>query len=81
MVIDIRGIAGDRLLRAHVRKQMSRALARLPVTPLGAQVLIAVATTGRSGISRVALGSVAEAVFRKAPVAVVLFHPGRRGAD
>jgi hypothetical protein len=29
MVIDIRGIAGNRLLRAHVRKQMSGALARL----------------------------------------------------
>jgi nucleotide-binding universal stress UspA family protein len=41
--------------------------------------LIAVTTAGRSGISRVALGSVAEAVFRKAAVAVVLFHPGRRG--
>ncbi len=39
--------------------------------------LIAVTTAGRSGLSRVALGSVAEAVFRKAPVAVVLFHPGR----
>jgi hypothetical protein len=39
MVIDIRGIAGNRLLRAHVRKQMSEALARLPVTPLSAQVL------------------------------------------
>jgi nucleotide-binding universal stress UspA family protein len=43
--------------------------------------LIAVSTAGRSGISRVALGSVAEAVFRKASVAVVLFHPGRRSAD
>jgi nucleotide-binding universal stress UspA family protein len=42
--------------------------------------LIAVTTTGRSGISRVALGSVAEAVFRRAAVAVVLFHPGRRDA-
>lgn len=43
--------------------------------------LIAVTTAGRSGISRVALGSVAEAVFRKAAVAVVLFHPGRRTGD
>ncbi len=43
--------------------------------------LIAVTTAGRSGISRVALGSVAEAVFRKAAVAVVLFHPGRRAGD
>lgn len=41
--------------------------------------LIAVTTSGRSGISRVALGSVAEQVFRKAPVAVVLFHPPRFG--
>lgn len=41
--------------------------------------LIAVTTTGRSGISRVALGSVAEQVFRKARVAVVLFHPPRPG--
>jgi nucleotide-binding universal stress UspA family protein len=38
--------------------------------------LIAVTTAGRSGIGRVALGSVAETVFRKAPVAVVLFYPG-----
>jgi nucleotide-binding universal stress UspA family protein len=43
--------------------------------------LIAVTTAGRSGISRVALGSVAEAVFRKAGVAVVLFHSGRGGGD
>ena len=43
--------------------------------------LIAVTTAGRSGVGRVAFGSVAEAVFRKAPVAVVLFHPGRRGQD
>lgn len=43
--------------------------------------LIAVTTAGRSGISRVALGSVAEAVFRKAAVAVVLFHAGRCGGD
>jgi nucleotide-binding universal stress UspA family protein len=42
--------------------------------------LIAVTTGGRSGISRVALGSVAEAVFRKAGVAVLLFHPSRGGA-
>jgi len=41
--------------------------------------LIAVTTSGRSGISRVALGSVAEQVFRKASVAVVLFHPPRFG--
>ena len=39
MVIDIRGIAGNRLLRARVRKQMSGALDRLRVTPLGAKVL------------------------------------------
>jgi nucleotide-binding universal stress UspA family protein len=43
--------------------------------------LIAVTTGGRSGISRVALGSVAEAVFRRAGVAVLLFHPGRREGD
>jgi nucleotide-binding universal stress UspA family protein len=43
--------------------------------------LIAVTTAGRSGISRVALGSVAETVFRKAEVAVLLFHPGRGGGD
>ncbi|MBI4013332.1 MAG: universal stress protein [Candidatus Rokubacteria bacterium] len=41
--------------------------------------LIAVTTSGRSGISRVALGSVAEQVFRKAPVAVLLFHPPHWG--
>jgi nucleotide-binding universal stress UspA family protein len=38
--------------------------------------LIAVSTAGRGGIRRVAFGSVAEAVFRKAAVAVLLFHPG-----
>jgi nucleotide-binding universal stress UspA family protein len=43
--------------------------------------LIAVTTAGRSGLSRVALGSVAEQVFRKAEVSVVLFHPGQRGGD
>jgi nucleotide-binding universal stress UspA family protein len=39
--------------------------------------LIAVTTTGRSGLRRVALGSVAEQVFRKAEVAVMLYHAGR----
>jgi nucleotide-binding universal stress UspA family protein len=43
--------------------------------------LIAVTTAGRSGIGRVALGSVAEQVFRKAEVPVVLFHSGRKLAD
>jgi nucleotide-binding universal stress UspA family protein len=42
--------------------------------------LIAVTTTGRSGLSRVALGSVAEQVFRKADIAVVLFHASRHAA-
>lgn len=41
--------------------------------------LIAVTTAGRSGLGRVALGSVAEQVFRRASVAVVLFHPPRFG--
>ena len=36
--------------------------------------LIAVTTAGRSALGRVALGSVAEEVFRKAPVPVVLYH-------
>lgn len=36
--------------------------------------LIAVTTVGRSGLRRVALGSVAEQVFRKADVAVMLYH-------
>jgi nucleotide-binding universal stress UspA family protein len=40
--------------------------------------LIAVTTAGRSGIGRVALGSVAEQVFRNAEVPVVLFHSGRK---
>ncbi len=39
--------------------------------------LIAVATEGRSGIGRVALGSVAERVFRRAETAVMLISPGR----
>lgn len=41
--------------------------------------LIAVTTAGRSGMSRMVLGSVADQVFRKSPVPVVLFHPGRTG--
>ena len=39
--------------------------------------LIAVATAGRSGLGRVVLGSVAEQVFHRAPMPVMLFHPGR----
>jgi Sigma 54 modulation protein / S30EA ribosomal protein len=39
MVIDIQGIAGNRLLQAHVRRQMGAALTRLHVTPVSAQVL------------------------------------------
>jgi universal stress protein A len=42
--------------------------------------LIAVTTTGRSGLRRVALGSVAEQVFRKAEVAVMLYHASRDAA-
>lgn len=42
--------------------------------------LIAVTTAGRSGLGRTLLGSVAEQVFRKSPVPVVLFHPGHAGA-
>jgi nucleotide-binding universal stress UspA family protein len=38
--------------------------------------LIAVTTAGRSGLGRLVLGSVAEAVFRKAHVPVILYHPG-----
>ncbi len=41
--------------------------------------LIAVTTAGRSGLGRTLLGSVAEQVFSKAPVSVVLFHPGPVG--
>jgi nucleotide-binding universal stress UspA family protein len=36
--------------------------------------LIAVTTAGRSGLRRMAFGSVAEQVFRKAEVAVMLYH-------
>lgn len=39
--------------------------------------LIAVTTAGRSGLGRVVLGSVAEHVFRKATLPVLLFHAGR----
>ena len=39
--------------------------------------LIAVSTASRSGLGRMLLGSVAEQVFRRSPVPVVLFHPGR----
>jgi ribosome-associated translation inhibitor RaiA len=50
MVIDIRGIAGNRLLQAHVRKQMSGALDRLRITPLGAQVLFVDENGPKGGI-------------------------------
>jgi nucleotide-binding universal stress UspA family protein len=39
--------------------------------------LIAVTTTGKSGLQRVAMGSVAEQVFRRAQVPVLLYHPKR----
>lgn len=42
--------------------------------------LIALATAGRSGLGRTVLGSVAERVFGKSEVPVVLYHPGRWGA-
>lgn len=42
--------------------------------------LIAVSTAGRSGISRVAFGSVAEQIFRKSPAAVMLYRPAEWGA-
>lgn len=41
--------------------------------------LIAVTTAGRSGMGRVLLGSVAEQVFRRADVPVMLLRPGRHG--
>jgi nucleotide-binding universal stress UspA family protein len=37
--------------------------------------LIAIATTGRGGMSRFVLGSVADEVTRKAPLSVLAFHP------
>ena len=39
--------------------------------------LLAVTTTGKSGLQRVAMGSVAEQVFRRAQVPVLLYHPNR----
>jgi len=41
--------------------------------------LIAVTTAGRSGVGRVVLGSVAEQVFRKATLPVLLYRAGNRG--
>ena len=41
--------------------------------------LIVVTTTGRSGVGRVLLGSVAELVFRRAHVPVLLYHNGPPG--
>ena len=41
--------------------------------------LIAVTTTGRSGVRRAVLGSVAEQVFRKARVPVLLYHNDHLG--
>ena len=42
--------------------------------------LIAVTTAGRSGLSRTVLGSVAEQVFKKSDVPVMLYH-ARRSKD
>jgi len=39
--------------------------------------LIAVTTAGRSGLARAVLGSVAEHVFKKSDVPVMLYHPRR----
>ena len=39
--------------------------------------LLAVTTAGKSGLQRVAMGSVAEQVFRRAQVPVLLYNPGR----
>ena len=39
--------------------------------------LLAVTTAGKSGLKRVVMGSVAERVFRRAPVPVLLYQPGR----
>ena len=41
--------------------------------------LIAVTTAGRSGVGRAVLGSVAEQVFRKATLPVLLYRAGNRG--
>ena len=38
--------------------------------------LLAVTTAGKSGLQRIALGSVAEQVFRRAQVPVLLYRPG-----
>jgi nucleotide-binding universal stress UspA family protein len=38
--------------------------------------LVAVATAGKSGLKRMVMGSVAEEVFRRARVPVLLYHPG-----
>jgi nucleotide-binding universal stress UspA family protein len=43
--------------------------------------LIAVTTAGQSGLRRVALGSVAEQVFLRAAVGVLLFHASPRGTE
>jgi ribosome-associated translation inhibitor RaiA len=40
MTIDIRGIAGNARLQAHVRRQVAFALARLPVVPVSAQAFL-----------------------------------------
>jgi hypothetical protein len=50
MVIDIRGIAGNPALQAHIRKQMTGALERLNVTPLGARVLFVDENGPKGGI-------------------------------
>jgi nucleotide-binding universal stress UspA family protein len=42
--------------------------------------LIAIATSGRGGMSRFVLGTVADEVTRKAPVSVLAFHPKRPSA-
>ena len=37
--------------------------------------LVALPTSGKSGLKRMVMGSVAEQVFRQAPVPVLLYHP------
>ena len=38
--------------------------------------LVAVTTAGKSGLKRLVMGSVADQVFRRARLPVLLYHPG-----
>jgi nucleotide-binding universal stress UspA family protein len=62
-------------IRARVEVATAIALAILEIARDEQADIVALATHGRSGIRRLALGSVADKVVRGSPVPVLLFRP------